>query len=234
VIKAVFFDWFDTLACYNPPREELYSRAFKECGIEVSLRDIHKGLMAADRYYFAQVSNKVFTKSQNFTDRVSEFVFYPQSIAVEAALTISPEIQLKIVMQVLQNFNNSFILFKDTLPIFKVIKNLGLLSGIITNADEKIINLVRDLGLNNYIEIIITSQKIGVEKPSPRIFMAALEQAKVNSSEAIYVGDQYQSDILGAGGVGMQAILLDRYDIHSEVQDYPRIRTLTELSKYLV
>jgi HAD superfamily hydrolase (TIGR01549 family) len=233
VIKAVFFDWFDTLACYNPPREELYHQAFREFGFEITLRDVHKGLMAADRHYFAKAGNKGSIGNQSFADRVNEFVFYPQAMAAEAGLTVSPEIEPQIVLKVLHKFSNTYILFKDSLPIFQVIKNRGLISGIITNADEKIVNLVQDLGLNSYIDIIITSQKIGAEKPSPRIFLAALEKAGVKPSEAIYVGDQYQSDTLGAGGVGMQAILLDRYDIHSEVLDYPRISSLREVTQYL-
>ena len=35
MIEAVFFDWFNTLAKYSPPREELQSRLLGEFGINV-------------------------------------------------------------------------------------------------------------------------------------------------------------------------------------------------------
>ena len=35
MIKAVFFDWFNTLARYEPPREQIHSEALREFGFEV-------------------------------------------------------------------------------------------------------------------------------------------------------------------------------------------------------
>ena len=35
-IKAVFFDWFNTLARYDPPREELQVAACRAFNIEVA------------------------------------------------------------------------------------------------------------------------------------------------------------------------------------------------------
>ena len=39
MIKAIFFDWFNTLAHYDPPREEVYRSAFKTHNIEISFED---------------------------------------------------------------------------------------------------------------------------------------------------------------------------------------------------
>jgi putative hydrolase of the HAD superfamily len=91
----------------------------------------------------------------------------------------------------------------------------------------------RELGLEPYINFIVTSGDVGVDKPKPPIFLAALERAGVNASEAVHVGDQYKLDIIGARGVGITPILIDRYDLYSEVSDCPRIHSLTELTGYL-
>jgi HAD superfamily hydrolase (TIGR01549 family) len=231
LIKAIFFDWFNTLACYNPPREELYRRAFQEIGINLSFPEIYKGLLAGDRYFFAE-SNKALVRGKNFDERAKEFMRYPEAIASEVGLNLSPEIHLQIIRRVLRDFTNTFILFEDVLPLMSLLKNKKFITGIITNADEKITALVETLGLKPSIDFIITSQKTGAEKPSPIIFLAALEQARVKNSEAIYIGDQYQSDILGARGVGMQAILIDRYEINPEIKDCPRIKGLDEVIQY--
>ena len=101
-------------------------------------------------------------------------------------------------------------------------------------------NLARDmdyicnrLGLEPYIDFVVTSQEVGVDKPNPPIFLAALERAGVNASEAIHVGDQYKFDVVGARGVGIAPILIDRYNLHPEVSDCPRIRSLSEVAEYL-
>jgi putative hydrolase of the HAD superfamily len=50
---------------------------------------------------------------------------------------------------------------------------------------------------------------VGVEKPDPSIFHLALEQARGPGAAAVYVGDLYSVDVLGARGAGLDAVLLD-------------------------
>ena len=50
---------------------------------------------------------------------------------------------------------------------------------------------------------------MGVEKPDPRIFRIALERAGVAATEAVYVGDLYSIDVVGARAAGLSAILMD-------------------------
>ncbi|MEK0338355.1 MAG: HAD-IA family hydrolase, partial [Nitrosopumilus sp.] len=75
--------------------------------------------------------------------------------------------------------------------------------------------------------------EVGTDKPEPPIFLAALQRAGVNASEAVHVGDQYKLDVIGARGVGITPVLIDRYDLYPEVSDCPRIHRLTELAEYL-
>ena len=93
--------------------------------------------------------------------------------------------------------------------------------------------ICRQLGLEPYLDFVVTSEEVGSDKPEPPIFQAALERAGVNASEAVHVGDQYKIDVEGARGVGISPILIDRYDFSPDVTDCPRIHSLTELSKYL-
>ena len=91
----------------------------------------------------------------------------------------------------------------------------------------------RGLGLAPYLDLVITSQEIGFEKPHSPIFLAALERTGVKASEAMYVGDHYSIDVVGARGVGMEGVLLDRYDLFGQITDCPRINTLVEVVKHL-
>ncbi len=114
----------------------------------------------------------------------------------------------------------------------KALRKHGLILGLLTTV-AKDINIYRNLGLEPYLDFVVTSKEVGVNKPEPAIFLAALEQAKANASEAVYIGDQYETDVVGVRGVGIKPVLIDRWDLLPEVSDCPRIHSLTEMFEYL-
>ena len=90
-----------------------------------------------------------------------------------------------------------------------------------------------ELGLASYLDLIVTSREVGSNKSDPRIFLAALERAGVEASQALYMGDQYNPDIVGPREVGISAVLLDRFELLEESVDCPRIKTLAEVLEHL-
>jgi putative hydrolase of the HAD superfamily len=87
--------------------------------------------------------------------------------------------------------------------------------------------------LADYLDFILTSGEVGSSKPQPKIFLTALQRARVPASEAVHVGDQLDIDIAGARGAGIKPILLDRSDLFPEVTDCPRIHSLSEVAQHL-
>ena len=73
------------------------------------------------------------------------------------------------------------------------------------------------------------SQEVGIEKPHPPIFMAALDRVNAAPEECLHVGDQFRSDVMGAQGVGMKAVLIDRSGFGANGADCPTIASLSEL-----
>ena len=55
----------------------------------------------------------------------------------------------------------------------------------------------------------------------------------VHPAEAVHVGDQLESDILGARSVGMHGVLIDRGGWQAKVGDCPIIAGLSELHELL-
>jgi putative hydrolase of the HAD superfamily len=232
VIKAVLFDWFNTLVHYDPPREELYREVFHEHGITVTLQEIYKGLLVGDRYFFSGLA-RARVRGAGFEEQARQFMLYPRAIAAEAGLDLPPALQLEIIRKVLKEFKGAYALYEDVLPIFSRLKEKGFILGIITNADKNVAALIESLGAKPFLDVLVTSEEVGAEKPAPAIFLAALEKARVLNQEALYVGDQYQSDVLGAGGAGMKALLIDRYDISPGPLEYPRIKSLAEIEGFV-
>jgi putative hydrolase of the HAD superfamily len=101
--------------------------------------------------------------------------------------------------------------------------------GMITNMDSDMRPLCDKLGLSPYIDVIVTSGEVGSDKPKPQIFREALKRAGVTEKEAVHVGDQYRIDVEGARNAGISPILLDRYGQYADIEDCPRISTLSEV-----
>jgi putative hydrolase of the HAD superfamily len=160
---------------------------------------------------------------------------FSKKIASEAKIEVTPEVHKAVRESIKNSFAAAtYVLYDDVLPTLQSLKEKGYILGMITNLREDIKIYVRKLGLEPYLKFALTSEQVGCAKPDPRIFRAALEQAGVTAAEAIFVGDQYRLDIVGARGVGIQPILIDRYDLYPDITDCPRIRTLTEIEKYLL
>jgi len=233
LVKAVFLDWFNTLARFEPSRQELYSRALQECGIELAPKEIMRGILTADQYYFAENAKSPVEK-RSPEEQAKVYIHYPQAILTEAGIEVPQELPLKIFKIVFQQFKGvTFVLFEDVLSTLKKLKEQGLILGLLTNLSKDVNSTCRRLGLEPYLDFVVSSGEVGADKPAPRFFLAALKQAAVEPQEAVHVGDQYKIDIEGARRVGIIPILIDRYDLYPEVSDCPRIISLTELAKYL-
>jgi HAD superfamily hydrolase (TIGR01509 family) len=87
------------------------------------------------------------------------------------------------------------------------LKAAGLRLGVVSNSDGRVEQALAVAGLRDYFDVIIDSALVGVEKPDPRIFRAALDALGVLPEEALYVGDVYEIDVLGAQAAGIRAIL---------------------------
>ncbi len=157
---------------------------------------------------------------------------YQEIVLSSAGISLPRELMQRVSQRAQQLFKEMrFVLFEDVLSTLKTLKRYKLIIGLLTNAPKNILSNLK-LGHEPFIDFVVTSEEAGADKPHPSIFLMALERAKVGSSQAIYVGDQYEVDIVGARGVGLRAVLLDRCDLFANIE-CPRIRQLPEVIKLL-
>jgi putative hydrolase of the HAD superfamily len=226
--KGVFFDWFNTLVGYDTPREILYKKAFKQNGQEISIRTILKGIQRGDRHYFSKVSplNKT---SNSLEEQAQYYQLYPQFIADEAHLQLAPEILLDIIRKVLAEFNNNMVMYPDCVRAIESLKRNKILVGVITNADSRAVQMVKDSPVGKMVDWVTTSEEAQSEKPDPGIFRLALKKSDLQAKDAVFVGDQYVNDVMGAKSAGLKAILIDRWDALEDDPDFTRIKSMDDL-----
>ncbi len=233
MIKAIFFDWFNTLAHYYPPREELESQALKELGFAVSPKELSYGLYLGDKMMYEE-NARIPVRLRSREDQTQLYMRFHRTILKEVNINASDEVVLKLLKRMLQlNDSMKFVLFDDVITTLKTLKKQDLKLGLLTNLQTEVGSMCRELGIAEYLDFTVTSGEAGADKPQPPIFLKALELAQVTAAEAMHVGDQYQNDVLGARGVGIAPILLDRADYYAEIKDCPRIKSLSEVSKYI-
>lgn len=230
MIEAVFFDLYHTLVRFEPPREELQARTLKDFGIEVSPEVFRRPLLIADEFIYRELARSPLSQ-RSAEDKMALYARYEGILLKEAGIEVSEQTILKLLGK-MQQFDMKLVLFDDVVPALTELKGRGLILGLISNVDRDITPLLSKLGLTSLLPVVVTSQNAGFSKPQPEIFQEALRQAGVQASEAIYVGDQYQIDIIGANKVGMKGVLLDRGDYAGET-DCPRLQSLIQVVEHL-
>jgi HAD superfamily hydrolase (TIGR01509 family) len=91
---------------------------------------------------------------------------------------------------------------------------------------------IKQLKLDKYVDLVVTSEEVGHEKPHPFMFNLSLEKLKCSKDEVCMIGDSFKNDILGASRLGIQSIWLNS---SGSIEKYnsPLIREVDNFKKIL-
>lgn len=230
MIKVVCFDFFNTLAYFDPSREDFYSSIAAEYGIKATPEAIAAALPEADTYWRKE-NFKSPIHDREEKEKYATYTQYALLIFTQAESRPTPQQALQILGKAFAA-GFKFVAFDDSLSALKAVKRKNYKTGLISNVGQEIDSHCDELGFSPYLDFKVTSFEVGYDKPHPKIFQHALSKAGVSASEAVYIGDQYDQDIVGARGVGMQSILINRQK-NTGKYDCPIITNLTEIDYYL-
>lgn len=223
MIKGVFFDWGFTLAHPEPERDIQFHQCAQELGVVLPLKGLLKGVLEADN----KVPEGVPPRYNEDKDK-TPFLKWWEVLLSNIGGNLPDNTKLEITkLAGARAKEATWVLYDDVLPTLKTLKKQRVIIGLISNVS------MGRAGLEKYLDVMVTAKDVGVGKPETAIFSAALRQADLVASEVIYVGDQYEVDVVGARRAGMKAILIDRYDLVSHVEGCPYIKSLSELTNYL-
>jgi FMN phosphatase YigB (HAD superfamily) len=190
--KGIIFDLDNTLydydLCHNKAINEVFDYLIKT--IQVSLDKEHIKSLYDD------ISKKIkfelgFTASSH-----NKSIYFKQLLET---LNIG-FLQFQIINNLYwESFYENLVCFDDVKDFIIWNKNIGKKIGILTDyeTEYQIIKLEK-LGLLEYIDCILTSEEVGIEKPSLKMFYTILQKMKLNFTDVIIIGDNYEKDIKGA------------------------------------
>ena len=97
----------------------------------------------------------------------------------------------------------------DMPPVFAALRARGLRLAILSNWDSRLHSVIGGLGWSHWLDAVLISSELGVEKPSPEIFDKAAAILHATPHELLHVGDSIEHDISGALAAGWSAAWLD-------------------------
>jgi putative hydrolase of the HAD superfamily len=220
-IRALLFDFGNTLAFldYDALADE-FRRALPALDAIALERAEYVGRQALDDY--------VMKTSPLDLDRAYELYFR----AWMAAAGIPPA-RIDWCRERFMALNQAESLWRVVRPgitdHLQKFRDAGFRLGVVSNALGNIEADAARYGLAEYFDVIIDSHVVGVAKPDPRIFHIALERMRMSPGEALFAGDLYSIDMVGALAAGLRGCkLIDVMDSYSWV-DHVRIRGIHEL-----
>ena len=231
MLKAVFFDMYGTLAQFYPSRYEVQSKACVNFNIKLTPDGVIAGYKSADQY-MSEENSLIPIRLRDGKDKATFFAEYERRVLKGAGVEVTNE-QAGEIWRHLKMIKYKLKIFEDVMPSLSILRERGLILGMVSNIDRLGSDIVQALGIGSAIDFTVTSAEVEAEKPDPAIFRAALNKSGVLPGEAVHVGDQTITDIEGAIGAGIKAILLDRDGNYPGFDRCPRIESMLELPKLL-
>ena len=206
--KAVFFDVGGTLIRVYPSVGDVYARHARPFGYSGSVEVLNKGFSAqwkkmggieslrdqsgaeAERKFWSELVYEVF-KPLGGLNRFEEY--------------------FDLIFEEFRDKSN-WRIYEDVIEskILEKLKKKGVVLGVISNWDSRLVSTLENIGLARYFDFILPSAVVGSAKPDKKIFEEALRRSGVAPHEACHIGDEMRTDVAGAEGVGIHPILLDR------------------------
>ncbi len=227
-LRAVFLDIGDTVMRPNPSWEHVYAMAFEEFGIHVEIDRLRVALRKA-YHHGGWGTDGGFEPDEETSFRRT--VEIDAAAIAELGLPAMPEAFYRRLADLFM-VTSHWHVFPDAYPTLTALKERDLIVGAVSNWVWNLPELLHALDLVRHFDFIAASARIGFEKPHPRIFEWALEQAKVEPAAVVHVGDHVDADVEGARAVGLAAVLIDRagrYPADAVPDGVPVIRSLSEL-----
>jgi putative hydrolase of the HAD superfamily len=101
------------------------------------------------------------------------------------------------------------VLGADTHALLDSLRGRDLLTGLVSNAFDPgwlLHQDLADMGLAERLDAAVFSSEVGLRKPHPAVFDAALSALGVEPEDALFVGDRRYEDMRGAKELGMATV----------------------------
>lgn len=97
----------------------------------------------------------------------------------------------------------------ETLTTLSANYHLALATNAEDSGEIQIRDALNSVGLNQFIEQVFCSQRLGRHKPEREYFLAIAEVLQIRPEQMIMIGDSFEYDVFGAVNSGARALWLN-------------------------
>ncbi len=222
--EAVLFDALGTLVELEPPWP-LLRTALAAQGVETSEQQAKEAMLAEMTYYRAHhMEGRDEASLADLRERCAEVLREHLPANCEPRTANLTEALMHAIR---------FRPYPDAAPMLGRLRLLGIRSAVVSNWDVSLRRILGEIGLGGLVDDIVVSAEAGVAKPAPGIFEVALRRLGCPARKVVFVGDSPETDIAGAHGAGLRAVLIDRAAKVPDQEGVERIFTLENLDELL-
>jgi putative hydrolase of the HAD superfamily len=228
---AIFFDLDGTLRASKPERHEAFAYYAEHIGLRLSPAQMRECEVQAHRYW---ASNRVDADIAAHGGLSTAFwVNYHGLTLNTLGITDCDGCAERIQQQFEAHYDPDDMLFGDAHPVLRSLKQAGYVLGLVSNRDDDLAPLAEKYGLQGYFDFLLWGGLVKSYKPDRLIFDRALERAGLDDPRhALYIGDNYFADVVGARNAGMDVILIDPRNIFADLHD-KRVRRLGDILPHI-
>jgi putative hydrolase of the HAD superfamily len=213
---VVLFDMGYTLIYFEPPQEIIVQEALRQLGAERSVDEITKAVRVVWGVYYRDAATTTFPATPEYDREVQANL--EQGLLEQLGLQRNAEIWQTFTGLVESRFSLPGVVrpYPEVVEVLTALQEEDYRLGIVSNWSWNLRDRVSQVNLGGFFETIWASAYAGCNKPHPGIFHQALEQMGVSADRALYVGDSYEHDLVGAQNAGIDGALLDRGGAHQD------------------
>jgi HAD superfamily hydrolase (TIGR01662 family) len=225
---AVLFDMGYTLVGFEPAQEIIAQRALRRVGVERSVNEIRSAIRSVFDGYYRDAQTATFPATEAHDREVQQR--FGQAILSQLGLETDESTMEAYTRAMDEEFSQPGVIrpYPEVVEVLEALRGQGYRLGIVSNWSWNLRDRVAQVGLEGHFEVIWASAYAGCNKPNPGIFHQALEQMRLPHDRALYVGDSYVHDVVGARLAGVDVALLDRNHTADE-RDCPVIHDLGDV-----
>jgi putative hydrolase of the HAD superfamily len=219
-LECVLFDAVDTLLAPAPSFQGRFVAVAAEHGVPLEEAAVDAAVAAAAREA---------AWPEDWTDPVTQRAFWLGFYReVLGSLGHSQE---ELAEALFQAFSDpaGYRLFDDVRPALDELAGRGMTLGLVSNFEPWLDEVLALQGIADRFAAVAISGTLGVAKPDPRIFKAALDEAGADPAATVHVGDQPVNDVAGALAAGITPVLIDRFGRHPGAGGAHRVEDLAGL-----
>lgn len=210
MIKSILFDLDGTLRHSIPAGGDVFAEYAESLGLKISAEDRRRAARW-EHYYWANSIELRADFDKHNGESMDFWTAYARRylVALGASSERADELAPLVNRYMYDSYKPQNFVPPELPNVLDQLRESGYSLGVVSNRERPFTEELLQINLIHYFDLSLAAGEVDFYKPDPNIFLAALERTGARPEQAIYVGDNYFADVIGARRAGLVPVLYD-------------------------